>query len=96
MAAQPVLEVAIKPARQKSRQELEIERLASLSAADLTTEDLAMLRRIRDCRASVLAVEAELEEVKERKKARVATFDQAVLDATMYFENRQLALKFGE
>lgn len=87
--------VAPKPEKKKTPQEIEIERLSALAPEDLNAEDLRILRRIRDTRASLLEAEKELEEVKERKKLRAETLDEAIREAAMYFENRQLALNFG-
>src|SRR5574337_382040 len=81
--------------RRKSAHELEIERLMSLSGEALTNEDLAMLKRIRDCRASLTEIEVTLEGVKETKKARVSELESAILEASRHFDNRQLALGFG-
>ena len=74
----------------------EVERLANLSPDELTAEDVSYLRRIRDTRASLLECEKELEEVKERRKLRKETFEEAVLQAAMYFDKRQLAFNFAK
>lgn len=81
--------------RRKSEKELEIERLASLTPEALTSEDLRLLRNMRDARASLLEAEIEKDELKERLKLRKATLDKAIIDACNHFENRQLALGFG-
>lgn len=91
----PDLKVADKPARQKTNQELEVDRLMALTPADLNSEDLRVLRYLRDCRSSLLEAEAKLEEVKELRKLKVAALDDAVFKASMHFENRQLALRFA-
>ena len=73
----------------------EVARIAKLSPDELTAEDARYLRRIRDTRASLLEVERELEEVKERRKLRKETFEEAVLQAAIYFDKRQLAFNFA-
>lgn len=74
----------------------EIERIAKLLPEELTAEDLRHLKRIRDTRASLLEVERELDEVKERRKLRQETHDQAILEASIYFDRRQMAFSFGQ
>lgn len=86
---------AVEPEKKrKSQQELEIERLTTLSPTELTSEDMRKLGRIRDCRSSLLEIERKLEEVKETRKLRQSELDLAILQASMHFDNRQLALKF--
>lgn len=50
--------------RRKSEKEAEIERLASLGLQDLSEEDMRVLRRMRDCRASVVEAEGRVTEEK--------------------------------
>ena len=90
----PLQAVEITKAR-KSPKEAEIERLASLGIQELSVEDLRVLRRMRDCRSSLLDAEREKEELKERLKLRKAALDDAIQKACDHFENRQLALNFG-
>ena len=86
---------AVEPSkRRKSEKEAEIERLASLGLQDLSEEDLRVLGRMRDCRASLQSAENEKEELKERLKLRRAALDEAIRKACDHFENRQLALNF--
>ena len=87
---------AVEPSsRRKSEKEVEIERLASLGLQDISDEDMRVLGRMRDCRASLQAAENEKEELKERLKLRKTALDEAIRVACDHFENRQLAMNFG-
>ena len=87
---------AVEPSsRRKSETEVEIERLASLGLQDISDEDMRVLGRMRDCRASLQAAENEKEELKERLKLRKTALDEAIRVACDHFENRQLAMNFG-
>ena len=79
----------------KSEHGKEIDRLMALSPEALNAEDLRYLKRLRDCRASLLEVEEQMEELREIKKARREAMEEALQWAAMHFDNRQLALNFG-
>ena len=79
----------------KTPQEMEVERLMTLTPTELNGEDLRVIQRIHDARNSLLIVEEQLEELKEVRKLRQQTLDAAILSASKHFECRQLALNFG-
>ena len=81
--------------KQKTQQELEIERIQSLTTSQVSDEDVAKLRTIRICRDNVVTITKEFEAVKERKKLAEEALELAVRDASTYHQNRQLALEFG-
>jgi hypothetical protein len=80
---------------QSAETEREIERLGRLTPEALTHEDLRILKRIRDCRASLQECENELSELKETKKARKEALEEALRGADRHYDCRQLALNFS-
>ena len=75
--------------------EQDIRRIHELGLQDISDEDMRVLGRMRDCRASLQAAENEKEELKERLKLRKTALDEAIRVACDHFENRQLAMNFG-
>lgn len=87
--------VTLVPDKRKSPLEAEIERLGCLTPHELNGEDLRHLKRIRDCRSSVLETEATLADLKEVYKLRKESLADAIFQASNHFDNRQMALNFG-
>jgi hypothetical protein len=78
---------------QSQESEREIERLGRLSPEALSKEDLRILKRIRDCRASLQEIDNELAEAKETRKARKLSLEEALADADRHYDCRQLAMQ---
>ena len=82
------------PAKAKPafNQEAEVERLARLSPDALADADLEILTTIRKARKSLRAIDVELAECKDRRKARLKALEEALVDADRHIDARQLAL----
>jgi hypothetical protein len=89
--AEPKLESVGERKAPRVPQEREIERLGSLTPVQLSFEDLSVMQRVVEIRASVLSAEEEIKELRKVLKAGKEALASALAVTASHYNNRRLA-----